>query len=372
MCQDSIATGHAVRDPIGGLNGASSMRILAVADDSSLETIREVLARKGHEVVTARSGDEATSVLFRSPVRMVIADSESPGMSGFELCRWIRSHGFYSYVFIIMLMRRNGSIDAIEGLQAGADEFLPKPLDPTELDLRVTMGARILSSEYHQIAIFTLAKLAESRDPETGLHLDRIREYSKLLGINLTKQKKFADILPYSDIEIIYHTSVLHDIGKVGIPDTILLKPGTLDKAEFEIMKTHTIIGGKTLGQALAQYPDAQFLEVARNIAFWHHERYDGSGYPHGLSGEDIPLCARIVALADVYDALTSKRPYKKAYPHEAAREIILEKRGRHFDPDIVDCFFETDTAFAEISTRLASMDSRDTPVPSVALSSAK
>ena len=110
-------------------------------------------------------------------------------------------------------------------------------------------------------------------------------------------------------------------------------------------MKTHTIIGGKTLGQALAQYPEAQFLEVARNIAFWHHERFDGSGYPHGLAGEDIPLCARIVALADVYDALTSKRPYKKAYPHETAREIILEKRNRHFDPDIVDAFAESDGA---------------------------
>jgi putative two-component system response regulator len=222
----------------------------------------------------------------------------------------------------------------------------------------------MLSTEHHQVTIFTLAKLAESRDPETGLHLDRIREYSKILGINLARQKKFADILPYADIENIYHTSVLHDIGKVGIPDTILLKAGPLSEAEFEIMKTHTIIGGKTLGQALAEYPDAQFLEVARNIAFWHHERYDGSGYPHGLSKEDIPLCARIVALADVYDALTSKRPYKNALPHETAHQIVLEKKGNHFDPDVVDAFEASESEFADVSTRLAAVEPQSRPEP--------
>ena len=342
------------------------MRILAVADDASLELIRRTLEPKGHEIVATRSGEEAAYILFKSPIRMVIMDRTIPDMDGLELCRWIRSRGFHSYVFVIILTQHSETADIIEGLQAGTDEFLRKPFDPTELDLRVSMGERILSTEYHQIAIFALAKLAESRDPETGFHLDRIREYSKILGDNLTRQKKFAEILSYSDIEVIYHTSVLHDIGKVGIPDTILLKPGSLTTAEFDVMKTHTIIGGKTLGQALAQYPDAEFLEVARNIAFWHHERFDGSGYPHGLSGEDIPLCARIVALADVYDALTSKRPYKKAYPHEAAREIILEKRGRHFDPDIVDAFIEADAAFAEISARLAALESQGASLPEI------
>jgi putative two-component system response regulator len=337
------------------------MRILAVDnDETSLELLKRALTGKGHEVVTARDGKSATSILFGRSFRMVITDWMMPGMDGLELCRWIRSRGFHSYVFIIMLTRRNETADIIEGLKAGADEFLRKPFDPAELDLRVSTGERMLSTEHHQVTIFTLAKLAESRDPETGLHLDRIREYSKILGINLARQNKFADILPYADIENIYYTSVLHDIGKVGIPDTILLKPGPLDEAEFEIMKTHTIIGGKTLGQALAEYPDAQFLEVARNIAFWHHERYDGSGYPHGLSGEDIPLCARIVALADVYDALTSKRPYKKAYPHETACRIILEKRGSHFDPDIVDAFAASDAEFAGVSTRLAAVEPQD------------
>jgi putative two-component system response regulator len=344
------------------------MKILAVDDDQdSLETITSALARKGHEVVTARNGEEAAYILFKSSIRMVITDRTMPGMDGLELCRWIRSRGFHSYVFVIMLTERAETADIIEGLTAGADEFLAKPIDQTELDLRVCTGERILSNEYHQITIFTLAKLAESRDPETGLHLDRIREYSKILGVNLARQDKYRDILPFSEIENIYYTSVLHDIGKVGIPDTILLKPGPLDPNEFDVMKTHTIIGGKTLGQALAEYPEARFLEVARNIAFWHHERFDGSGYPHGLAGEDIPLSARIVALADVYDALASKRPYKKAYPHAAAREIILEKRDRHFDPDIVDAFIESDAEFADISARLAAVEPVDTRVPTAA-----
>jgi putative two-component system response regulator len=339
------------------------MKILAVDDDQdSLETITSALARKGHEVVTARNGEEAAYILFKSSIRMVITDRTMPGMDGLELCRWIRSRGFHSYVFVIMLTERAETADIIEGLTAGADEFLAKPIDQTELDLRVCTGERILSNEYHQITIFTLAKLAESRDPETGLHLDRIREYSKILGVNLARQDKYRDILPFSEIENIYYTSVLHDIGKVGIPDTILLKPGPLDPNEFDVMKTHTIIGGKTLGQALAEYPEARFLEVARNIAFWHHERFDGSGYPHGLAGEDIPLSARIVALADVYDALASKRPYKKAYPHAAAREIILEKRDKHFDPDIVDAFVESDAEFADISARLAAVEPQKTP----------
>jgi putative two-component system response regulator len=331
------------------------MRILVVDDDDiSVELITHALEQAGHEVVAARNGEKAASILFSRSFRMVITDWMMPGMNGLELCKWIRSRNFRQYVFIIMLTQRNDTADIIEGLEAGADEFLQKPIDPTELGLRVKIGERILSAEYHQVAVFALAKLAESRDPETGLHLDRIMEYSRILAVALSRHKKFAAILSCEDIENIYFTSILHDIGKVGIPDAILLKPGPLDAAEFETMKAHTIIGGKTLGQALAQYPEAPFLEVARNIAFWHHEKYDGTGYPHGLSGDDIPLCARIVALADVYDALTSKRPYKKAFSHEAAREIIVEKSGGHFDPDVVDAFKEADAAFADVSTRLA------------------
>lgn len=338
------------------------MRILAVDDDAlSLDILKSALEKQGHTVVAASDGEEAMSLLGASPFRLVITDWLMPKMDGPALCRWIREQVFHGYVYVIMLTARTDRADVIEGLRAGADEFLLKPFDPMELEARIRTAERILSTEYHHIAIFALAKLAESRDPETGLHLDRIREYCLLLGNCLLKRPGYDKRLSVRDLEMIYYTSPLHDIGKVGVPDAILRKPGALDHDEFEIMKTHSIIGGKTLGQALAQYPGALFLKTARDIAFWHHERYDGTGYPHGLAGEDIPLCARIVALADVYDALTSKRPYKKAFPHEEARRFIVDQRGRHFDPDLVDAFLAAESAFAEIARRLSDSDSSAT-----------
>ncbi len=336
------------------------MKILVVDDDEvSLELLRNILTEKGHEVATARDGAEATSYLFNSTFRVVITDWMMPNMDGLALCRWIRSQGFPGYIFVIVLTARHQTADIIESLKAGADEVLFKPFDANELEFRIRTGERILSNEYQKVAIFGLAKLAESRDPETGRHLDRIREYSRLIGDCLAKQSMYTERLSHADIETIYQTSILHDIGKVGIPDAILLKPGPLVPAEFDVMKTHTVIGGRTLGQALAQYPDAKFLRIARDIAFWHHERYDGSGYPHALTGDDIPICARIVALADVYDALTSKRVYKLALSHAAAREIIVGKDGTHFDPAVVDAFKRVEEAFADVLTVLA-----DTPPP--------
>jgi putative two-component system response regulator len=347
------------------------MKILVVDDDKFYRRIlTEALLEKGHEIVTAENGVEATKQLFSNSVRMVITDWVMPEMDGPALCRWIRAQMFPGYTYIIMLTSRNGKSDVIEGLKSGADEFLMKPFDPVELETRIRVAERILSAEHHYMVIFALAKLAESRDPETGRHLDRIREYSRLLGNALALTSELSGGLSRADIESIYLTSPLHDIGKVGIPDAILLKPGSLEPAEFEIMKTHTIIGGTTLGQALAQYPGAQFLKTARDIAFWHHERYDGSGYPHGLAGDDIPVSARIVALADVYDALTSKRPYKKAFSHEEARSYILDQRGKQFDPAVVDCYRQADTIFSEISKRLSDSEPRAdaAPAPEAAL----
>ena len=162
-------------------------------------------------------------------------------------------------------------------------------------------------------------------------------------------------------IQLLYMTSPLHDIGKVGIPDSILLKPGPLTTEEFEIMKQHTIIGSKTLDAAAAAHPEAKFLCMARDIARSHHERFDGSGYPDGLAGEDIPLCGRIVALADVYDALTTKRVYKPAFSHENAREIILDGMGSHFDPDIVRAFLQNEDRFVEILERFSASEDIET-----------
>ncbi|HHO75856.1 MAG TPA: PAS domain S-box protein [Deltaproteobacteria bacterium] len=187
--------------------------------------------------------------------------------------------------------------------------------------------------------ILGLAKLAEYRDADTGAHLERIREYSRVLAVELSKNPSYANYITADYVEDIYNSSILHDIGKVGIPDTILLKPGRLTLEEFEVVKRHSSLGGEALKAVEAKIDGQSFLSLGKEIAFYHHEKWDGSGYPLGLKGEQIPLSARIVALADVYDALTSKRVYKEAYSHEKAMEIIVNERGTHFDPDVTDAF---------------------------------
>lgn len=189
------------------------------------------------------------------------------------------------------------------------------------------------------LTIFALARLAESRDPETGLHLERVREYVGVLSQALATCERFRDDIDEEFLALIRGISALHDIGKVSIPDYILLKPDRLSREEFEIMKTHSTRGAETLETALRRFPDARYLQMARDIAAHHHERYDGAGYPDGLAGDGIPLCARIFALTDVYDALASKRVYKEAFSHEVARNIILEHDATQFDPDVVAAF---------------------------------
>jgi putative two-component system response regulator len=199
-----------------------------------------------------------------------------------------------------------------------------------------------------------MAKLAESRDTDTGAHLERVRTYSRIIAEHLSRQPKFRDLVNTDFVRLIYLTSPLHDIGKVAVPDTVLLKPGPLTNDEFEIMKLHTVHGAQTLDAALREYPTARYLRMARDIAATHHEWYDGSGYPKGLVGDKIPLCGRIVALADVYDALTSRRVYKDAYSHEKAKAIVLQARGTHFDPDIVDAFLANEKKFWHVQQQLA------------------
>jgi response regulator RpfG family c-di-GMP phosphodiesterase len=189
------------------------------------------------------------------------------------------------------------------------------------------------------LTIFALARLAESRDPETGMHLERVREYVGVLGRALAACEKFRGVIDDEFLALIRLTSALHDIGKVSIPDCILLKPDRLSDDEFKIMKTHTARGAETLETALRRFPDARYLRMARDVAACHHERYDGAGYPAGLVGDAIPLSARIFALADVYDALATKRVYKEAYSHEVAESIILGSNATQFDPDVVAAF---------------------------------
>jgi PAS domain S-box-containing protein len=207
--------------------------------------------------------------------------------------------------------------------------------------------------EARAATILGLAKLAEYRDEGTGTHLERIREYCRIIAEQMAKQPKYRNYITVDYIEDIYRSSILHDIGKVGVPDAILLKPDQLTPEEFEVIKTHTLLGGDALNAIDSRFEGYSFLTLGKEIAYYHHEKWDGSGYPKGLNGEKIPLSARMVAIADVYDALTSKRFYKEAFSHSKAREIIVKSKGTHFDPDVVDAFLAVESDFRRIRREL-------------------
>jgi putative two-component system response regulator len=283
-----------------------------------------------------------------------------PGMCGLELCRRIRQRQANAYIYVILLTAKQRTEDIVEGLNAGADDYITKPFQPKELEVRLRTGERILSLESRDLTIFALAKLAESRDPETGAHLERMREYCRVMAEELAAAEHPLDEIDGDFVQMIYMTSPLHDIGKVGIPDHILLKPGPLNEQEFEIMKQHTVIGGQTLDALALTHPEARFLLLARDIAWTHHEKFDGSGYPRGLAGDEIPLCGRIVAVADVYDALTSKRVYKPAYGHEMAFDVIRDGRGSHFDPQVVNALLNRKDEILRLNESLKDPESVD------------
>jgi putative two-component system response regulator len=331
------------------------MRIL-IADDEELarDLLQMTLIEAGHEVVSASTGDEAMKHFHAGDFQVVISDWMMPGMSGLDLCRTIRQRTTNGYVYVILLTARDSSESRVEGFAAGADDFITKPFDPDELSSRIRVAERVLALESRDVTIFALAKLAESRDPETGAHLERVQSYAQVLAAELLRQGLHPDLVDASYVKLIHETSPLHDIGKVAIPDFVLLKPGRLSDDEFDIMKSHTTLGAQTLRAAAARRPGTRFLIVAGEIAASHHEKWDGTGYPDGLKGTDIPLSGRIVAVADVYDALTSKRVYKPAFTHAAAKSILIKDRGTHFDPDVVDAFLANEQKFIEIQTRYA------------------
>jgi len=323
------------------------MNILIVEDNAvALKMLQRALEQAGHKVRTAGNGHEALEALADGVCRLVISDWEMPEMDGVELCHCIRSAGLPGYVYFILLTARGGKTNMLEGLNAGADDFISKPFDQTELLVKLRGAERLLSLESRELTIFAMAKLAESRDSDTGAHLERVRLYCRLLALDLCGRPGFAEVTG-EYVRTIYLTSPLHDIGKVAIPDAILLKPGRFTEQEFAIMKTHALRGAETLEAALHEYPGAAFLQMASQIARTHHERWDGTGYPHGIKGRDIPLCGRIMAVADVYDALTSKRVYKAPFAHAVACAMIRETSGSHFDPDLIDAFIRVEPAFA-------------------------
>jgi PAS domain S-box-containing protein len=223
--------------------------------------------------------------------------------------------------------------------------------DVTE-HLRAKKEKRELENKLHKAraaTILGLAKLSEYRDKGTGEHLERIREYAKIIAEQMAELPSYKDYITEKYIDDIYQSSILHDIGKVGIQDSVLLKPGKLNPEEFDIIKRHTILGGDALAEIESQIGGRSFLILGKEIAYYHHEKWDGTGYPDGLKGEDIPLSARMVAIADVYDALTTKRFYKEAFTHEKSMEIIIGLKGSHFDPDVVDAFMANEKSFSRI-----------------------
>ena len=326
------------------------MKIL-IADDEITSRLKadKLASSLGHETLVAENGKKAWELWQHERPRVIITDWMMPEMSGIELCSQIRNAEGDQYTYIIMITSKDSPDDLETAMQYGVDDFITKPFRKQELAARLRPAQRTIQLQTRDIVIFSMAKLAESRDPETGNHLERIRHYSRILAQTLKAHQVFPGEVDETFIENIFQTSPLHDIGKVGIPDHILLKPDRLDDTEFETMKAHTTIGYNTLNDAFNRYPGAEYLQMSADIALSHHEKYNGTGYPNGIAENAIPLSARIVAVADVYDALVSKRVYKQALTTDIARSIILKEKGLHFDPLIVDAFVGCEQDFIRI-----------------------
>jgi len=326
------------------------MKILIVDDELvSREKMVKLIQSLGHEILVATNGFEGWETWEAERPKIVITDWNMPQMDGLEFCRKIRSEENEDYTYIIIVTSKTDIQDVIKGMEAGADDYIAKPFNKDELHVRIKAGERVINLQSKDVVIFALAKLAESRDEDTGNHLERVRYYSKHLADTIIDSPAPPPELNQLLADNIFLTSPLHDIGKVGIPDYILLKPGRLDDNEFAIMKSHSKIGYNTLNEALQKAPKANYLQIAAEIARHHHEKYDGSGYPDGLKGDEINIANRIFSLSDVYDALVSKRPYKEAFTHDRAKHIIIDGKGKHFDPVVVDAFLRCENSFIDI-----------------------
>ena len=332
---------------------AKKKKILIADDDLPQRMIlRMALEGRGYIVYEAEDGKAALDILRDDPeIRIIITDLYMPLLDGIELTRQVRKQE-RRYTYIIILTGSDDRSMVIKSLAAGADDYLLKPILEEELYLRIHAGERLLRLESQEALIFTMAKMAEYRSEETGLHLERIQFYCRLLANDLVERHPELDITT-ARAEEIARVSPLHDLGKISIPDQLLHKPGRLTDEEFSLMKKHTIFGGSILLDLYEENQD-DYLLVAYNIAMYHHEKWDGSGYPQGLRGNEIPIEARIVALADVYDAISSKRCYKEAMDHETTKKIILDGRGSHFDPMIIDTFLRLEDIWLAIREKYA------------------
>jgi putative two-component system response regulator len=351
-------------------------RIVIVDDEPGVRRLlRAHLACLPYEIQEARDAAEAMALAAEEPrPALVLSDIEMPGLSGVELLKRLKELDPNVQVVMVTGLQ---SLETVRlCLREGAYDYLVKPFDPDDLlntveralerarlirqneEYQINLERMVLEQtveirQTRDIALLTLAKLAESRDHGTGQHLERMAAYSRRLAEELVQGGPYATDIGTAFVEHLYKSSPLHDIGKVGIPDAILLKAGPLDDDERIVMRRHPEIGGDTLRSVVEQFRGNTFLTMGMEIAYSHHERWDGRGYPYGLAGEDIPLPARIVAVADAYDAITSRRPYKGACGHDEAVRRITADRAAHFDPVLVDAFLACHREFEGIRGRL-------------------
>ncbi|MCG8472474.1 MAG: response regulator [Desulfobacterales bacterium] len=319
------------------------MKIMVVDDELlSVELLKEVLKEMGYDVVVFSNGLDALSFLKNNgECRIVITDWEMPDMDGLELCRQIRDWSRGSYIYIIMLTSRGGTASVVEGLEAGADDFMSKPFHPAELAVRIQSARRVMSLEASNMALFALARLAERREPGTHGHLERVRDMSQELAKMVMERKLFGGRVGDDFVEDIYLAAPLHDIGMLQVPEHIITQVGSLSEAQQKEMQEHTLLGAKALGDVVEDALEVGFLKMARDIILCHHERFDGSGYPKGIAGDRIPLAARIVGIADAYSALLSPRSYRHALTPQEAFATIEQGGGSQFDSRLVTLFSE-------------------------------
>ena len=345
--------------------------VVLIVDDTpaNLQVLGDMLEEQGYEVLVATNGHDALESASASPAPdLILLDIMMPDMDGFEVCRRMKADPDLRKIPVIFISALGMTEQKIEGFRAGAVDYVVKPFQAEVVLARVNTHVQLkLHQDNLQLlvqqqtrelvrakeaTIASMAIMAEFRDPETGAHIQRTAHYVRLLlqEMNLCSAKP----LSRDDMDLLFQSVPLHDIGKVGVPDAILNKPGRLTETEFEEMKKHTIYGSEAIRRTEAILGASSFLRYARELAEFHHEKWDGSGYPHGLKGEAIPLCARLMMLADIYDALISKRPYKEPFSHEQAFEIITCGDGRikpeHFDPEVLRAFRQLHNEFDRIA----------------------
>lgn len=359
------------------------LTVLVVDDSPDNLSLISGLLKDLYKIKVANNGEKAIKIAQSdSKPDLILLDVMMPGLSGHEVCQTLKANVNTQHIPIIFLTAMAGADDEKKGLELGGADYITKPISPPILLARVKTQLQnkaaadflrdkniFLENEVAErtkevmaiqdVTILSMASLAETRDSDTGNHIRRTQYYVLALANKLKSHSRFSEFLTDENIRLLFKSAPLHDIGKVGIPDRILLKPGKLDPDEFEIMKTHTTLGRDALANAEKSLgTDVAFLKMAKEIAYSHQEKWDGSGYPEGVGADDIPISARLMAVADVYDALISRRIYKDGMPHEHACRIIQEGSGSHFDPDIVEVFMHIHEEFKEIAQRYIDTDS--------------